>query len=54
MSIEQNKAAVRKFLQLPDNSDFDGAFALLTEDAQWWIPNDQPGGTVLPKQPCAA
>ncbi len=49
MDIEQNKATVRKFLQLLDNGQFDGAFALLAEDAQWWFPSDQPGGTVLTK-----
>jgi ketosteroid isomerase-like protein len=36
-------------LQYLEKSDFDGAFALLTEDVQWWIPGDQLGGTVLTK-----
>jgi ketosteroid isomerase-like protein len=49
MRIEENKATIRKFLQCLDKSEFDAAFTLLTEDVQWWIPSDQPGGTVLSK-----
>ncbi len=49
MSIEENKATVHKFLEGMEKGDLDGAFTLLTEDVQWWIPGDQPGGTVLTK-----
>ena len=43
MSTEANKQTVRTFFDHLHSGAFDDAFALLTPDATWWIPTDQPG-----------
>lgn len=48
MSIEENKRVVKKFLALLADPASDEAFKLLTADATWWLPTDQPGGMTLP------
>ena len=50
MSIEHNKRIVREFFAHLHHSEFDEAFALLTSDATWWIPTQEPGGMSLSKQ----
>jgi ketosteroid isomerase-like protein len=37
MSIERNKQIVRDFFARFSASDIDGALALMSEDATWWI-----------------
>lgn len=49
MSVEANKQTVRAFFRHLESGALDDAFALLTPDATWWIPTDQPGGVALPK-----
>ena len=49
MSVEANKQTVKQFFDYMGRGDADGAFSLLTPDAIWWIPSDQPGGTTIPR-----
>jgi ketosteroid isomerase-like protein len=38
MSTEQNKTTAFEFFACFSRSDIDGALALMTDDATWWIP----------------
>jgi ketosteroid isomerase-like protein len=38
MSIEQNKVIAREFFTRFTASDIDGALAMMSDDATWWIP----------------
>lgn len=49
MSLEDNKAVVVAFFDKIDSGDIDGAFAMMTDDATWWIPSDAPGGLTMTK-----
>lgn len=48
MSSEDNKRVVQQFCDAMAAADPEGALALLTPDATWWIPTDQPGGMSMP------
>lgn len=38
MSIEENKAVAARFLAHFTDGDVDGALAMMTDDATWWLP----------------
>ena len=38
MTTDRNKAVARQFFERFTASDIDGALALMTDDATWWIP----------------
>ena len=49
MDIDTNKQLVTTFFDHIDAREFDAGFAMMTDDATWWIPSDAPGGTTMTK-----
>lgn len=50
MNLEDNKKTVCALFDYLEQGDVEAGFALLTEDATWWFPSDEPGGMTLSKQ----
>ncbi|MDF8334604.1 nuclear transport factor 2 family protein [Novosphingobium cyanobacteriorum] len=49
MSVDENKAVVCEFLDRMASGEIDQAFAMMTNDAGWWLPSDAAGGVTMSK-----
>jgi len=54
MSIEDNKKVVRTFFKHLEAQDADAVLTMLSEDATWWVPMGEIGGSTQPKSAMAA
>ena len=50
MTTEASRQVVTQFLDRFNAGDFDAAFALMADDATWWLPTDVPGGMTMSKR----
>ena len=50
MSTQQHKQAVETFFGHAGRGEVDAMFAMMTDDATWWLPTDAPGGRVMTRQ----
>ena len=50
MSAQQHKQAVKAFFGHAGRGEVDAMFAMMSDDATWWLPGDAPGGLVMTRR----